>query len=451
MEHQLSRRQFLKLAGMGALAMAMPLPELLAAEKRKPNVIVIFSDDHGYAEMSCQGCKDIPTPNIDSIARNGVRFTDAYVSCPVCSPSRAGLLTGRYQQRFGHEHNPGVDYDMNDWGLPLDQKTIAQYMKEQGYATGAIGKWHLGDLPKYGPTKRGFDEYFGFVGGMHGYLGSGKGWNAIQRNGERVDEKEYLTDAFGREAVSFIDRHKEQPFFLYLAFNAVHSPMDVSPKYKDSFAEIKQPRRRAFAQMLKSLDDNVGRVLDRVRQAGLENDTLVFFVGDNGGPTAGTTSSNAPLKGFKSQVHEGGIRIPFVAQWKGHIPAGKIDSRPIISLDILPTAVALAGGKPAANVDGVDLMPYLTGRKTGAPHESLCWRYDKQSAIRMGDWKLAKYEGIGTRLYNLASDIGEKTDVSSRNPDKVKELTAAWDRWNADNVPAMWASKPQPDWVKDGW
>lgn len=447
----ISRRSFLKYAAVGAAALTLPLDRLLAAETKKPNVIVILSDDHGYAELSCQGLGDVKTPNIDSIAANGIRFTDGYVSAPVCSPSRAGFLTGRYQQRFGHYYNTPPNMDMKDWGLPVGEKTIAQYMKENGYATGAIGKWHLGEIEKYRPWHRGFDEYFGFLGGMHTYLRTGIAWNAIQRNGERVEIKGYLTDVFAREAVSFIDRHKDKPFFLYMAFNAVHAPLEPSPKDEALYPEIKDPTRRKFAKLLHSMDDAVGAILDKVRSAGLEENTIIFFLGDNGGPTQHTTSGNLPLKGYKAQVHEGGIRVPFVAQWKGHIPAGKVSHQPVISLDILPTAVAAAGGKVGANIDGVDLMPQLTGRKSADPHDALFWLYDKQMAARMGDWKLAQYESMEPKLYNLASDIGEKTDLSAKHPDKVKELSAAWDKWNAGNVKPLWQGKGEPAWTKEGF
>ena len=446
-----TRRDFLKIAGMGAASVALPLG-LFAAEERKPNVIVILADDQGYAELGSYGCKDVPTPNIDSIAKNGVRCTSGYVSCPVCSPTRAGLMTGRYQQRFGHEFNTGGRLDMKDWGLPLDQKTIANYMKEQGYATGIVGKWHLGDIKKYHPNNRGFDEYFGFIGGMHPYLNPTlKSFNTIQRDGKPYDEKEYLTYAFAREAVSFIDRHKAKPFFLYLAFNAVHSPLEGAIRDANAFPEIEDPKRRTFAKMLMAMDYAVGSVLDKVREAGMEEDTLIIFLSDNGGPTPSTTSRNDPFKGYKTQVHEGGIRIPFMAQWKGHLPAGKVYDKPVISLDILPTAVAAAGGRVSANVEGVDLIPHLSGQKAGSPHHALYWRYYKQSAIRMGDWKLARHDEYGTRLFNLASDPGEQNDLSAHNPDKVKELQAAWDKWNSRNVEPLWPATPHPPWTEKFW
>ena len=447
-----TRREFLKLAGIGAAAAMLPSKALFAAQDRKPNVIVILADDMGYAEMGCQGCKDVTTPNIDSIASSGVRFTDAYVTCPVCSPTRAGLLTGRYQQRFGHEHNPGPDLDRKTWGLPLDEKTIAQYMKAEGYATGVIGKWHLGDNESYHPNKRGFDEFFGFIGGAHPYLNPTiNSFNMIQRNGKAVDENEHLTYAFGREAVSFIDRNKEKPFFLYLAFNAVHAPLQRPKRFANAFPEIKDEKRRSFATLLKSMDDMVGSVLTKVRDEGLEKDTLIIFLSDNGGPTPNTTSRNDPFKGYKTQVHEGGIRIPYMVQWKGHVPAGKTCSKPVISLDILPTAVAAAGGKVDGKVEGVNIVPYLNGEKSGTPHESLCWRFDKQSAIRLGDWKLSMHEAHGIRLYNLADDPGEKKNLAGEYADKVSELSAAWDKWNSRNVKPLWPSKTDAPWTDEAW
>ena len=349
--------------------------------KRRPNIIVIVADDLGYADLGCQGCKDIPTPNIDTLAQNGVRFTSGYVSCPVCSPTRAGLMTGRYQQRFGHEFNPGpVARASSNFGLPLTEVTLADRLKAAGYATGMVGKWHLGTQPAYQPQQRGFDEFFGFLGGAHSYLNAlANGANPIRRGTTPVYEKEYLTDAFSREALAFIDRHQKEAFFLYLPFNAVHAPLEGARKYLDRFANIQNDKRRTFAAMLSAMDDAVGAVLTKLRQAGIEQETLIFFFSDNGGPTRQTTSRNDPLRGFKGQVLEGGIRIPFLIQWKSHLPAGMVYERPVISLDILPTAVAAAGIElpPEAKLDGVSLLPYLNGEKSGQPHEALYWRYGR--------------------------------------------------------------------------
>lgn len=441
----ISRRDFLKAAGTGALAVA--LGEVLtgnagAAPANKPNIVLILADDLGYAELGVQGCKDIPTPHIDSIAHNGVRFTNGYVSCPVCSPTRAGLMTGRYQQRFGHEFNPGKPtVRQPDFGLSLSETTIAERLKALGYVTGMFGKWHLGFEPKFQPQQRGFDEFFGFLGGAHHYLTTNEDpGNPILRGTKTIDKIDYTTDAFAREAASFIERHHSKPFFLYLPFNAVHAPLESTQKYLDRFGSIADKKRRTFAAMTSAMDDAVGRVLAKLREHSLEKNTLIFFLSDNGGPTAQTTSGNAPLRGFKGQVFEGGIRVPFVMQWKGRIPAGKVINDPVISLDVLPTALVAAGGhvNPDMKLDGVDLMPYLTGKSRTKPHDRLSWRFGTQWAVRVGNWKLECPGQDKTELYNLADDIGEKSDLSAQNPTKVKELRAIYDEWNAQLMEPRW-------------
>jgi arylsulfatase A-like enzyme len=429
-------------AAGGLLAMSCRLrAQDPTGPNRKPNIIVILSDDHGYAELGAQGCKDIPTPYMDSIAANGIRLTSGYVSCPVCAPTRAGLMTGRYQQRFGFETNPGPEqYADEKFGLPLDQPTLAEWLKPTGYATGMFGKWHLGYKPELTPPKRGFDEFYGFLGGAHNYL-PGRRRGAILRGESPVEEKEYLTDAFAREAVAFIEKNKAKPFFLYLPFNAVHGPLEASQKYLSRFGAIQNPRRRTFAAMMSAMDDAVGRVLETLRKAQIEEDTLIFFLGDNGGPTPQTTSSNAPLRGYKAQVWEGGIRVPFMIQWKGRLPAKKVFSAPVASLDIVPTVLAAVGkpARPDDKFDGTNLLPYLTGEKPGRPHDVLYWRFHTKQAIRSGDWKLVK-EQRQTRweLYNLADDIGESKDLAGRMPEKVKELDKAWQEWNAQLQSPKW-------------
>jgi arylsulfatase A-like enzyme len=440
------------LLSLWVLLSALPCCGLRAADPpRKPNIVILLADDLGFADVGFHGCKDIPTPNIDSIARNGVRFTNGYVSGPYCSPTRAGLLTGRYQNRFGHEFNPGGRPAGGDKGLPTSETTIADRLRAAGYRTGVVGKWHLGNAPKFHPQKRGFDEFFGFLGGAHTYF-PGKG-APIYRGTTVVMEKEYLTDAFGREAVSFIDRNKDRPFFLYLAFNAVHTPMDATEARLKKFDTLPKGMRRTYAAMHSAMDDAVGRVLDRLRSAGIEENTLIFFLSDNGGPTMkGVTinaSRNDPLRGSKRTTLEGGIRVPFAIQWKGKLAAGKVYEQPVIQLDILTTALAAAGveTRPEWKLDGVNLLPYLGGKKTGQPHDTLYWRFGKQMAIRRGDWKLVRYDlnaegGKGVnmtpRLYHLGKDIGEKEDVAARYPDRVKELQSVWDSWNAQLVPPLW-------------
>jgi arylsulfatase A-like enzyme len=423
----------------------------LSAAERKPNVIVIVADDLGYADIGVQGCKDVPTPHIDSLAKHGVRCSQGYVSGPYCSPTRAGLLTGRYQTRFGHEFNPGPRARPEvEAGLPLSETTMADRFKAAGYATGMVGKWHLGYEEKFHPLARGFSEYFGFLGGAHPYLpGQGGANRGILRGRETVDEKEYLTDAFTREAVAYIDRHATEPFFLYLTYNAVHSPMHASDKRLEKFAAIADEKRRTFATMLSAMDDGIGAVLKKLQDAGIEEKTLIFFVADNGGPTANNTSRNDPLRGFKATTWEGGVRVPWLVQWKGHLSAGKVYELPVIQLDILPTALAAAGIEPKeAKLDGVNLLPFLRGENAERPHETLYWRFGQQMAVRHGDYKLVRgnERDAGVRnqaqlqphLFNLAADAGEQNDLAEKEPEKLKELQKLWDKWNAEQAKPLW-------------
>jgi len=437
---EVKRRDFLKTAGWYAAG-----PVLGWAAARRPNVLVIIADDLGYADLGVQGCKDVPTPHIDSIGATGVRFTNGYVSCPVCSPTRAGLMTGRYQQRFGHEFNPGpAALAEEHFGLPLTEATLADRLKKLGYATGMVGKWHLGYKPAMHPQKRGFDEFFGFLGGAHSYVDAMRDKaNPILRGTEQVNEKSYLTDALGREAAAFVERHVKEPFFLYLSFNAVHTPMDASERLLGRFGSITDARRRTFATMLASMDEGVGQVLGKLREHKLEENTLIFFVSDNGGPTPSNTSRNDPLRGYKGQVLEGGIRVPFLMQWKGQLPAGKVYEHPVIALDILPTAVVAAGGTIPSNpvMDGVNLVPYVTGREKRTPHERLYWRFGPQQAIRKGDWKLARLAEGAPQLYNLAEDVGEKNDLAGKMPEKVKELLADYGAWNQQLMEPQWKGR----------
>ena len=424
--------------------------------ERKPNILVIVADDLGYGELSCQGFShQIPTPNIDSLAKNGVRFTSGYVSGPYCSPTRAGLMTGRYGTRFGHEFNPGPAQAADaNFGLSLKETTIGDRLKAAGYATGWFGKSHLGYLPPFHPLKRGFDEYFGFLGGAHDYLdAAGDRANPILRGTEPVNNIGYTTEVFGHEAEQFIEKHHDKPWMVYLPFNAVHAPLESIDKYLARFTGVEDKKRRTFCAMLSAMDDAIGGVLNKIRDLKQEEDTLIFFISDNGGPTPQTTSANGPLHGFKAQTWEGGIRVPWIVQWKGHIPAGKVDDRPVIQLDIHPTALAAAGVevKPEWKLDGVNLLPYLKGENKESPHTQLYWRFGTQMALRKGDWKLVKAPGggaepgrsgpastEGAQLYNLANDIGETKNLAQENPEKLKELSDAWNEMNGGMVDPTW-------------
>lgn len=423
-----------------------------AGVERKPNVLLVVADDLGYGDLGCYGGKEIPTPHIDSIASNGVRFTNGYVTCPVCSPMRAGLLTGRYQQRFGHEFNPGPP-DLADpqFGLPLTETTIADRMKALGYATGMFGKWHLGYKPQFHPQRRGFDEFYGFLGGQHWYFDdtSRNAGDPVLRGAEPVKSYEYLTQDFAREAGAFIEKHKSHPFFCFLPFNAVHGPLQAPPEYLERFHAIADENRRTYAGMLSAMDDGVGAVLRKLEDLELLDDTLVVFISDNGGPTLQTTSKNDPLRATKGSVYEGGVRVPFMMQWGTKFKKGTTIGGPAAAIDILSTAVSAAGGEIPSDwkLDGVDLVPFLTGQREGAPHETLYWRFGTQRAIRAGEWKLAQsLESKGWELYNLDQDIGETNDLAKENADKVNDLQARWDAWNGTLESPRWENRqPRPN------
>ena len=434
------------LLGFAAIIVAAFSESLcFSAENKKPNIFFIVGDDMGYADVGFQGCKDIPTPNLDSLAKSGMRCTSGYVSAPYCSPCRAALLTGRYQQKFGHEFNPAGATN----GLPLTEKTIADRLKAAGYKTGLVGKWHLGALPEMHPQKRGFDEFFGFLGGSHSYFN----WNGMWRGTEPADGTEYYTDAFGREACEYIERNKGQPWFLYLAFNAVHTPMHATDERLAKFAGLPDKGRQTYAAMMFAMDENIGRVRKKLAETGQEENTLVIFISDNGGPTMpGTTvngSINDPLRGSKRTTLEGGIRVPFIVSWKNHVNPGVYD-QPLMQFDLTATALDLAGVS-ARNLDGVNVLPFFSGEKKGPPHDALYWRFGEQMAIRIGDYKLVRYDSnaetrtgrrnqpiAGPRLYNLAGDIGETKDLCAEMPDKAKEMQARWDAWNATLMKPLW-------------
>lgn len=472
------------------LAVTVALPVAVDgahALERRPNIVLLIADDLGYGELGCQGNPEIPTPNIDSIALDGVRFTDGYVTGPYCSTSRAGLFSGRYQNRFGYEFNPiGADNEDPAVGLPPSEVTLAEHLRRVGYATSLIGKWHLGGAAAYHPIRRGFDEFFGFTHEGHFFVpapyrnvttmlrrralpdGNQGRWisedgrtvlsthmgnhepsydanNPILRGSQPHEELEYLTDAFTREAVDFIDRHHDRPFFLTVAYNAVHSPLQGADAYMAKFSHVGDIHRRIFSAMLANLDDSVGAILDKLRDTDLEDNTLLLFISDNGGPTRELTSSNLPLRGEKGSVYEGGIRVPFMARWPGHIPMGLIYQKPVISLDIYPTVASAAGApvRERQQTDGIDLLPYLGGETNGSPHESLYWRSQQRRALRLGDWKVVKNPMRGSnpdwQLYHLKEDISETRDLADERPEKLEQLLGEWDRMNDQMIEPFWS------------
>jgi arylsulfatase A-like enzyme len=432
---------------LAILLLAAPVT-LHAADAPRPNILFIVADDMGYADCGAHRCRDIPTPHLDALAASGVRFTDGYVTGAVCSPSRAALMTGRHQLRVG----------VPDWippgqrGMDSDVPTVAEYLRKSGYRTALVGKWHLGEQDECHPLNRGFDEFFGFLGGGRSYWPQtpasaqygGERYLQLLRGREPATETEYLTFAFGREAVNFISRQRgqTQPFFLMLSFNAVHDPMEAPDDYLRRFSAIEDKGRRTYAGMLSAMDETIGRVLKAVREAGIEKDTLVCFISDNGGPitrNAPNSSHNTPLRGGKGETWEGGIRVPFFMKWSGQLNPGTTFGEPVTQMDLSATVLALAGATPDPKwpLDGVNLMPFLTAKKKGGqPHDVLCWEYGAQWAIREGPWKLtyalpgrdAKKPILG--LYDLSHDAGENRDLSAEQPQRVERLRAAWEDWH---------------------
>ena len=431
---------------------------LVHAEVKKPNIIVFFTDDHGYADLSCMGLeKDVKTPNIDRVAAEGVRFTNGYVTAPQCCPSRAGLLTGRDQNRFGHISN-------GHGPLDLKETTIADRLGKAGYTTGMVGKWHLepnhadseflekkqitnGKIPpaladQYHPHARGFQEtFFGYLNSYSAtYDLEGtrfKEPKTIKTTGDRIDRQ---SDA----AVKFIDLHHDKPFFLYVAHYAPHVPMASSEKYLKRFPGDMPERRRYALAMISAVDEGVGRVMEKLKDYKIDENTLVFFMGDNGAPLKLTMpddpvkldgaywngSKNTSLNGEKGMLAEGGIRVPYVMRWKGHIPAGQVIDTPVSSLDVASTSVAAAGIARPENFEGIDLLPVLE-KKQAMPERSLYWRFWRQTAIRKGDWKLLKFSDQATYLFDLSKDPGETINLLDQNPEIAKQLETELTNWNA--------------------
>ncbi|MES2594848.1 MAG: sulfatase-like hydrolase/transferase [Verrucomicrobiota bacterium] len=441
----------------------IPLSVCLTLPAAQPNILVIVADDLGYADIGAHGGKEVPTPHLDALAASGVRCTSGYVTAPYCSPSRAGFLTGKSQTRFGHEFNPHVG-DEAKLGLPLDQRTIANVLHDTGYATSLIGKWHQGFDAAHHPQSRGFDEFFGFLVGGHNYLlhkdaepefGSAHSHDMIYRGRELQKLDGYTTDLFTDEALAFMGRNAKKPWFLYLAYNAVHTPLEIAEKLKSRIpASVTDESRRGYLSLLLGLDDSIGRLTAELKAK--HPDTLVFFFSDNGGSGrkpffAYNTGINTPLRGDKGQTLEGGIRVPFFISWPGKLQAGKTYDHPVSTLDILPTSCAASGAKPPAGLEGTDLLPHLKGENAQPPHDMLAWRFGPQKAIRRGQWKLVDVRDMETKtesgwqLYDLATDIGETQNLASSKTDLVADLTAAWNEWDLRNIPPQWHGSPNED------
>lgn len=405
--------------------------------EKKPNIIVFIIDDAGYADFGFMGSKDLKTPNIDKLANDGVIFTDAYVSATVSGPSRAGILTGRYQQRFGFECNPDDDKS----GIALSEQTIANAMKMADYTTAAFGKWHMGSGVGYRPNERGFDYFWGFLSGGRSYFPNDKndvpnGSHAVYENLKQTKFSGYLTDVLADKAAKFIHKQGNNPFFIYWAPNAVHTPMEATA---DDLKRFEGHPRQTLAAMTWALDRAVGKIVTQLKKDKLYDNTLMFFLSDNGGSPE-NTSSNLPLKGFKGNKYEGGMRVPFFVTWKKQLSSNTKFNGLSSSLDIFATAIDVANfkGKLKNPIDGVSLIPYLKNNKTGHPHNELFWRKDQSMAVRMGEFKLVNVNNLPLAMYNLKNDLGETENLALIEQNQTEILNNSLKKWSEEMIEPLW-------------
>ena len=423
--------------------------------QQPPNIIVIMADDMGYADAGFAGATDIQTPNLDALAASGVTFTNGYVTHPYCGPSRAGLLTGRYQHRFGFGTNPAYDPSNPYMGIDPAETLFPKRLQEAGYRTGVIGKWHLGAAAPFHPHKRGFDYFYGFLGGGHDYFRIDlrqpvkEGYTqALERNGRPAEFDGYLTTALSNDAVDFVESSQDSPFFLYLAYNAPHAPQQAPKEAIAKYSHIENSKRRVYAAMVDVMDEGIGKVIDALERNGLRDNTLVFFLSDNGGPqatkqqpTKWNGSSNTPFRGGKGNLYDGGVHVPFIASWPARIRNGTVYEKPVISLDIAATAVVCAGGRtrPAQDIEGANLIPLLTEETDDAPHDFLYWREGggaRWSILTAGrDKHVQDSRGGNPELFHLPGGVSERNDHADKEPELTKQLRDEWLSWDQSKIP----------------
>ena len=422
-----------------------------SSEDSPPNIIIIISDDQGYADVGFHGSKEIFTPNIDRIAKNGVVFSQGYVSYAVCSPSRAGLITGRYQNRFGYTRNILLAPKDSLMGLPISEQTLPEVLNNVDYKTKAIGKWHLGAHESLVPEKRGFDEFFGFLIGGHRYFPNDLTLNdlteasrqmdgyitRIYDNGRRINTKKYLTEELSDNAVKFIEDNAKDPFFLYLSYNAPHTPLQATERDLERNGHIDVEKRRTYAAMVSSMDDGVGLILDKLEEKNISENTIVVFFSDNGGVEWYNFSDNGPLRGIKGDFFEGGIRVPFTMQWPKKIKPGINYNKPIIALDVFATVVSAASAEKFIknNIDGVNLIPYINGDVNGSPHDYLFWKNpDKDiDVIRDNRYKYIRVKD-DEYIFDLDNDLSEENNIINSSRHIYQELKLKFKEWEKDMI-----------------
>jgi arylsulfatase A-like enzyme len=463
--------------------------------ERPPNILLIVMDDMGKSEISCYGSTTVRTPHMDQLAAEGIRFTDCYVTAPVSAPSRAGLLTGRCNDRYGFETQPmelypnnlpgywigkymmntgefvvtekprfPAEWQMEKQGLLPTEINLAEFLKMRNYSTACIGKWHLGYSPQHIPNNRGFDYQYGFYGAFtlysekrndpdmvnyihdsfsakHQWRTGRKETSAIRRNDKVIREKRYLTDAIKEEAIAYMAIHKKEPFFLYVGFNAVHVPFQAPRDYYEMYDTVTDKNKRVYYAMISALDDAIGDLMEKLKLLGLEDNTIIYLVSDNGGAAYTNATDNKPYKGGKLTMFEGGVNVPFFMKWKGKLPVGMVYEKPVSSMDIFTTSIRLAECElPDDRVfDGVDLMPYLKGTKAGDPHDNFFWKADHIRAMRMGDWKyLESTRDRWIELYNLREDRYETIDLHSLRPEELQKVKEVFEIWNKELMKPLW-------------
>lgn len=484
------------------------LAEQNNAQPDKPNVIILLADDLGKYEVSSYGAEHISTPNIDQIGAEGVVFEEGYVTAPTCAPSRAGIMTGRVQNRYGFETQLMEFYPTNmieflsgkyltntgdfvmtskpvyprEWqvhkqGVPPTEINLAEILKSNGYATGITGKWHLGSSHRHAPEDRGFDYQYGFHGAFswftpeehwtgvinhyhesfsakYQWQNGRNGEGAITENGKEIREEQYLTFAIRDKAIDYIEENKDNPFFLYCAFSAPHVPFQAPVDYYCMYDHVEDENKRVYYAMISALDDAIGSIHQKVKELGIEDNTIIYFLSDNGGASYTGATDNGPLKGGKLMQFEGGINVPFMMKWKGQIPEGIRYANPVSSTDIFATSVINSGGElPARDYDGVDLLPYLTGENTDEPHRRLFWRADHIWAMRDGKYKMILSIRDGwAELYNLETDKSEEINLIEEMPELFEQLKYLHEVWQNENLPKkpMWPRIMDHKFIIDG-